>query len=140
MFRINARPGIAHRDEDAICLVLLGADRQLSRPRLDRAHCFDRVQDQVQDDLLQLNTIALQRETIRSARRVWTETPFLVIALRANTITSVDRRIEIETILSSQRFLDLVADPVDDGSRSIGVADHTVQRFPDLAQVWRLPV
>src|SRR5215831_19550234 len=37
--RINARPGIAHGHEDA-CLVLLGADRHLSRPLLNRAHCF----------------------------------------------------------------------------------------------------
>jgi hypothetical protein len=57
MFRIDPRPGIANRDEDAIRFRLLGADPQLSRPRLDRAHCFDCVQQQVQDDLLQLNAI-----------------------------------------------------------------------------------
>ena len=56
---INPRPGIAHCYEDATRLVLLGADRQLSQPLLDRAHCFDGVQDQVQNDLLQLNTIRL---------------------------------------------------------------------------------
>ena len=56
MRRIDARPGIAHCHKDA-CAVLLGADQQLSRLCLNRAHCFDRVQDQVQDDLLQLNTI-----------------------------------------------------------------------------------
>ena len=56
-FPINARPGVAHRDEDAICLALLGADRQFSRALVDRAHCFDCVQDQVQDNLLQLYTI-----------------------------------------------------------------------------------
>jgi hypothetical protein len=32
MLRIDARRGIANRDEDAISLGLLGADRQLSRP------------------------------------------------------------------------------------------------------------
>jgi hypothetical protein len=40
-------------------LRLLGADQQLSRPRLDHAHCFHCVQHQVQDDLLQLNAIPL---------------------------------------------------------------------------------
>jgi hypothetical protein len=59
MFRINARPRIAHGYANAAGLGLLGADRQFSCPRLGRAHCFDRVQDQVQDDLLQLNTISL---------------------------------------------------------------------------------
>jgi hypothetical protein len=57
--RSNTRPRIAHCHEDAICLALLRADRQFSWPLLNRAHCFDRIQDQVQDDLLQLNTIPL---------------------------------------------------------------------------------
>jgi hypothetical protein len=59
MVRINARPGIAHGHENAAGLGLLGADQQLSWPRLDRAHGVDRVQDQVQHDLLQLNKIPL---------------------------------------------------------------------------------
>src|SRR5277367_1386034 len=59
MLRINAWPSIAHRDADTICLALLAADQQLSRPLIDPAHCFGRVQDQVQNDLLQLNTIPL---------------------------------------------------------------------------------
>jgi hypothetical protein len=50
------------------------------------------------------------------------------------------RTIEIKTILSRRRFLDVVADPVDDGSGSIGIAHDTAERFPDLAQVWRLSV
>jgi hypothetical protein len=47
MFRINARPGIAHRDENVICSALLGADQQLTRAFVCRAHGFRRVQDQV---------------------------------------------------------------------------------------------
>ena len=62
--------------------VLPGADQQLSRRCLDRAHCFDRVQDQVQDHLLQLNAIAVNAEIVPQQSRVWTETRFLMIALR----------------------------------------------------------
>jgi hypothetical protein len=58
MRRIDARPGIAHGHENA-CAVRLGTDQQLSWSRLDRAHCFNRVQDKVQGDLLQLNAIPL---------------------------------------------------------------------------------
>jgi hypothetical protein len=47
MFRIDPRPRIAHRDEDTIFSALLGADQQVTRPLVDRAHCFGRVQDQV---------------------------------------------------------------------------------------------
>jgi hypothetical protein len=43
MVRLNARPGIAHGHENATGLGLLGADRQLSWPGLDRAHGFDGV-------------------------------------------------------------------------------------------------
>src|SRR5215470_2046927 len=42
MLRINARPGIAHRHDDA-CLILPCADQQLPCPLLNRAHCFSRI-------------------------------------------------------------------------------------------------
>ena len=45
----------------------------------------------------------------------------------------IDRLIEIKTILSRGRFLDVITDPVDDGSSSIGIAHDTVERLPDLA-------
>ena len=57
--RIDARARIAHGYENAAGPSLLGADRQLPWPHLDRAHGFDGVPDQVQHDLLQLNTIPL---------------------------------------------------------------------------------
>ena len=52
----------------------------------------------------------------------------------------IDRLIEIKTILSRRRFLDVITDPVDDVSGSIGIAHDTVDRFPDLAEVWRASV
>ena len=55
---MDARPGIAHCHKDT-CVVLLGADQQVSRLCLNQAHGFDRVQEQVQDHLLQLNAIAV---------------------------------------------------------------------------------
>src|SRR6266542_1412871 len=56
----------AHGHEGATRSGLLGADHQPSRPRFDRAHGFDCVQDQVQDDLLHLNTIALDgKQSVR---------------------------------------------------------------------------
>ena len=58
MRRINAGSGITHDDEDA-ALVLLGANQQLSNPSLNCTHRFDRVENEVQDDLLQLHTITM---------------------------------------------------------------------------------
>ena len=52
----------------------------------------------------------------------------------------IDRLIEIKTMLSRRRFLDVITNPVDDDSRAVGIAHDTAERFPDLAQVWRLLV
>ena len=66
----------------------------------------------------------------------WTETAFLVIALCANKIYFIDRLIEIETILSRRRFLDVVADPIDDSSgRS---ASPTIQPSASLTSPRKL--
>ena len=137
MFRINAGPRIAHRDENAMCPPLLAADQQVTRALVDRGHCFGRVQDQVQNDLLQLNTISLD----------WSQ-PLRQASLDGNPILGdcalrqpnhlIDRLIEIKTMLPRRRLLDMITNPVDDDSRAIGIANDAAERFPDLAQVWRL--
>src|SRR5258706_310007 len=52
----------------------------------------------------------------------------------------VDRRIEIKAIVLWRSFLDVIPDPVDDVSGSIGIAYDTAQGFPHFAQIWRLLV
>jgi hypothetical protein len=63
----------------------------------------------------------------------------LVIALRANT-RLIDRVVKIEVGLSRRRFPDLIPDPVDDLSGSIGSAYDTAELFLDLAQAGRLMI
>jgi hypothetical protein len=118
---------------------LLSADHQLSRPRLDRAHGFDRVQDQVQHDLLHLNAIPLNgKQPLREAGL--NQDSILGDCASRQNNHLIDRLIEIKAIFSRWRFLDVITDPTDDVSGSIGVADDRVERFPDLAEVWRLLV
>jgi hypothetical protein len=130
-FRINARPRIAHRDKDAACPAFLCADQQLSRPLIDRVHCFDCVQDQVQDDLLQLDTIPFNgRQPLHKA-----SLDIAVLgdcALRQPNHLS-DRLIEINTILSRRRFFDVSPNSIDYIAGSIRVAHYTAERFPGLA-------
>src|ERR1700686_4923489 len=136
---INPRAGIAHCYEDAIRLVLLGADRQLSHPLLDRAHCFDSIQDQVQDDLQHLDTIRLNmRQSIRKAR-LDRDSIFDDYTLRQRNHVS-DRLIKINTLLSRRSFLDVIPDAVEDLSSSIGIIYDAGERFADLAQIWRASV
>src|SRR5216684_5562578 len=128
MVRINARPGISHGHENATGLGLLGADQQLAWPRLDRAHGFDRVQDQVQDDLLQLNAIPLNGSQ-----------PLCKAGLNRDSILGdcascphdhfIDRLIEIKTMLPRRRFPDVITDLVDNVSGAIGIAHYTAERF-----------
>ena len=133
--RSNSRSRIAHGDE-AIRLTLLGADQQLSRP-IDRAHCFDRVQNQVQDDLLQLNTIPLNDgQIVRGPQLERNAVPGDCAPRQFNYLG--DRLIEIEAILSRRRLLYVSPDAVDDVAGSVGVAHDTPERFSDFVQIWRL--
>ena len=113
MVRINTRPSIADRHEDAISLGLLRVDRQFSWPLLNRSHCFDRIHNQVQNDLLQLNTIPLNGK--RPLRKVGIYRDSILGDFASRQYNHfIDRLIEIKTILSRRRFLDVVADPIDD--------------------------
>src|SRR5215831_4814856 len=134
---INAWPGIAHGHEVASCLVLLGADYQLSCPHVGGAHCFSRVQYQVQQDLLQLNAIPKDRN--QSIRKPGLDRNAIPVghALRQYK-HFVDRRVEIKTFLSRWRFLDVIAHSSDDVPSSIRVPDNTIERFPGLTQIRRI--
>ena len=108
---------------------LLGADRQFSWPLLNRSHCFDRIHNQVEDDLLQLNTIPLNGK--RPLREVGLDRDSILGDCASRQYNHfIDRLIEIKTILLRRRFLDVVADPVDDGSGSIGIAHDTARALP----------
>src|SRR5882672_12119974 len=48
---------IRHTYERSVCLVLTRSDHQFARPIRDRLHCFNAIHHQVNDHLLQLDTI-----------------------------------------------------------------------------------
>src|SRR6516165_2599352 len=108
---INAWAGIAYGHE-GVCLALLGADHQLSCSNLGCAHCFSRIQNQVQQDLLQLNAIPRNREqTIRKPSLHRNAIP-VGHALRQYE-HFVDRRIEIKAFLSRWCLPDVITHPSD---------------------------
>src|SRR6516162_2338375 len=113
MRRIDARPGIAHCYEGA-GVVLLGADEQFSWPGLDRAHGFNGVQDQVQDDLLQLNAIPLNgKQSVRKPGLDGDAVPGDYASRQYDYL--IHRGIKIKPFLPRRRFLHLFTDAVDDG-------------------------
>src|SRR6266699_208018 len=137
VLRIDTRSSIDYRDEGATNLALPGADRQLARPLLDRAHCFDRIQDQVQDDLLQLNTVPLNGRRPPRHSSLYQDSILVDRAARQHNHL-IDCLIEIKTLLLRGSFLDVVAEPVDDDCSPIGIADNAIERFASLGQVWRV--
>ena len=58
ILRINAGPDILHAEAHAIVCFSPGSDQQLPRAVINTKHCVGSVPDQVQDDLLQRDTIA----------------------------------------------------------------------------------
>jgi hypothetical protein len=119
-----------------LCSVLINNSRA---PSANPVHCFGRVQGQVQNDLLQLHTISLNGSQ-----------PLRQAGLDGNSILGdcasrqhnhlFDRLIEIKTMLSRRCFPDVVTNPVNDESRAVGIVYDAAERFPDLAEVWRLLV
>jgi hypothetical protein len=64
-FRFETYPGIPHRQAYAIVLVPLRSDHQSSRAIFDTVHPVCGIPEQVQDDLLKLNAIAVDgREVV----------------------------------------------------------------------------
>src|SRR3984893_15725201 len=59
--RLETRPRILHGQAHTIILVSFGSDHQLPRTIVDAAHRVQGVPEQVQDDLLKLDTIACDR-------------------------------------------------------------------------------
>jgi hypothetical protein len=137
MLPINARPRVTHCHVHAVCLALLGADHQRPWPLFEGAHCFDRIQNQVQDDLLQLNTISLNGKRPLHKVGIYRNSILGDCASRQSNHL-IDGLTEIKANLLRSLFLDVITDPVDDLSGSIGIAQDAVEGFSNLTQIRRL--
>ena len=56
---VQPRARIPHYNEYAARCIRLRADPQLARALADASHCFDGVDDQIEEHLLQLNAVPL---------------------------------------------------------------------------------
>ena len=116
---------------------LSGADQQLSRPLADAAHRFDGVDDQVEDHLLQLDSISLnERQALRELRLHRDAVLHHFASGQGNDLE--DRFVDLQAILPWGRLLDEGTDPADDVAGSLAVLDDATERLPDLLQIRRL--
>src|SRR5216684_2591450 len=134
--RGQAWPRILHRDQHAIRLGLSGGDEQLSRPFRDGAHCLDSVDDEIEDNLLQLDAIALnQRQALRELglhRRA-----ILHCFATGELHHLADCLVYVHPVPPWRRLFDELTYSADDVAGAIGVLDDTAERLPDLLQIRR---
>src|SRR6266446_6207256 len=130
----QSRPRILHSDEHAVLPVLSRANQQPSRSLADAAHCFNGVDDQVEDHLLQLDPISLnERQALRELRLRRDAVLHHFPTGQDNHIA--DRVVDVQAILPWRRLLDEVTDPADAVASSICVLGDAAERLPDLLQI-----
>ena len=134
--RVQPRAGIPHGDEHAVRGVSPGADPQFPRPLVDAAHGFDRIEDQVEDHLLQLDAIAFDERQVR--RELGLQRDAMLQHFAAGQGDDVeDGLIDVEPSLARGRLLDEGTDPVDDIAGTPAVLDDTAEGLADLLQIGR---
>ena len=82
VLRFEAHPRILYGQAHAIVFVSFGSDHQLPRTIVDAAHRVQGVPQQVQDDLLELDTIACDRREVVGKFRPQNHPASLKFALR----------------------------------------------------------
>ena len=121
----------AYRDEQALRRAQFRADHQFASVVIGAGHGLYRVHDQIQQDLLQSNSISPnQWQPLRQPR------PHLYELLKQHRSYKLNRFFDglaqIEGLLAGWHFLDLLSDPTEDAVGSRGLADYAVERLPDL--------
>ena len=125
--RRQPRTRVSHANEHTARLGFSAADQQFARALVDAAHCLDGIDDQVEDHLLQLDTISLnERQALGQ------------LSFHRNAILdrfSTGQRDDLEyclvdpqQILSRRCFLGEPADAVDDVTGTVTVSQDATER------------
>ena len=117
-------------DSDRVVLM-----SQFPRPS-HPAHCFNRVNDQVQDHLLQLDPISLNRSQALLELRLNRDIVLCHFAAGDDDHVA-DRLVNIQTFRPWRRFLNKGTDSADNGTGPIGIVHNAVKRFACFLQIRR---
>src|SRR4051794_16810087 len=137
--RRKTGPRIAHCHEHAVRVGFARADEQLSRAIADAAHRLERVDDQVQEYLLQFDTVSFDEwQAVREL------CPYRGAALRGFATREldhlVDRLVDVHRLLARRRLPDQITDPAKYVPCPIGILDNFPERLLYLVDVRRLGV
>src|SRR5882672_569094 len=131
--RREAWTRIAHLDRHAIWFVA-GADEQFPLLFADVAHRFDRVDDQVKQDLLQLDPVSL--DTRQALRKLRLHRHAIVCGLRTGESNNLENSIaDRYVVLSCGHLLDERADSPDDLACTLPLPDNNRERVIHLAKI-----
>src|SRR5260370_4765487 len=137
--RRKSRTRISHCDEHATGLRFFRADQQVPRTVAGFAHRLDRVDDQVQDYLLQLHPISCNERQVLRGLHVHRDT--VLHGFAAGELNHLaDCSADLQAILPRRRLHYEVANPVDDLARPLAIVDDTSERLPRLFQIRRLTI
>src|SRR6201999_1533744 len=128
---------ISHLDQHAIRLCLSGADQQVSVLFLEAAHRVDRIDDQVEYYLLQLDPIALDKRRVVGELSLDRDAVVGRFAMGKGHDFE-DRVVDCDGVLSRRRPLDERTDTPDDLARATAIPYDKSERLAHLVNIWRL--
>src|SRR5580704_5948678 len=132
----QARTRISYRDMNAVRLRLPGADKQLSRSFVGVAHGLNGIQDQVENHLLKLHSIAFdERQALREIHLH--RNPVRHCFATGEFNHPADRGVDVQALFPGRRLLRKGADSVNDVTRSHAVMNEFCEHPLHLFQMGR---
>jgi hypothetical protein len=128
---------IAYRDQHPVRLGFAGADQQFARSLADFAHRFNGIHDQVQDHLLQLDSVSGNaRQTLRQSHL---HRNAMVRDRGTGQCHDLENRfVDFQLSILCRRLLGEITKPAHNIGGPLAVFDNMVDRLSDLLQIWWL--
>lgn len=111
-----------------------GGDQHLPQPLSKITHRLDRIDDHIEQHLLQLDPIsANERQALRKLHVHGDAALRRFAAGQGNDLAN--RSVDLDVIRPGRLFLDESADPIDDRTSSNSTLDRTIQCLSDFLQI-----
>src|SRR4030095_5581409 len=131
---IEPLAGIAHRDNQIVRLILAAANGQFPFPFLAVRDCFRALDDQIQNHLLQLNSISAHERQTTGELAFQKNVALACFAL--GYCNNLDNNfVEINQIIPRRSLFHQRANSPDDLARPITVLDNTFNGLPRLNKI-----
>ena len=135
--RIEPAAGIAHLNQDDVRAVVPRHDRQEARAVADGAHGLDRIHDQVEEHLLQLDPVARHARQRPVELRPPRDAVAARLVLRQREHFQ-ELLVDVQAVLAHHLALRQRADARDDVARALAVGRDVVERRPRFRDVGRI--